>query len=169
MAPSRLSAQAVAMRETSHRGSAIAEARRSSKSSCLSRSVTMTSGMGAVRKRAVVQWFSWRHWLRALRKLLPVLMPGLSSVLEGVPNAKFAERSVAPARVAPATALRSDSAAVHTSLAIGPTQLSLHCLQAAPDFRASAACAARDLHLLTPSEGRHLGHTARSEGTPWAP
>ena len=46
-------------------------------------------------------------------------MPKLSSVLEGVPNAKFAERSVEPAGVAPATALRSDCAAVHTSLAIG--------------------------------------------------
>ena len=51
----------------------------------------------AVRKRAVVQ----RHWLRALRKLLLpgywiagrcVLVHGLSSVLEGVTNAKFAER-----------------------------------------------------------------------------
>ena len=79
---------------------------------------------GAVRKRAVVQCFSWRLWLRALRKLLPVLMPGLSSVLEGVPNAKFAERSVAPAGVAPATTLRSESVSVHTSLAIEPTQLS---------------------------------------------
>ena len=87
---------------------------------------------GAVRKRAVVQRFSWRHRLRALRKLLPgcwttgrcVLMPGLSSVLEGVPNAKFAEKRVASAVVAPATALRSDGSAVHTGLAKKPTQLS---------------------------------------------
>ena len=69
---------------------------------------------GAVRKRAVVQRFSCRHWLRALRKLPTgcrtagrcVLMPGLSSAT----NAKFADRSAAPSGVAPATALRSDSA-----------------------------------------------------------
>ena len=87
---------------------------------------------GAVRKRAVVQSFSLRHWLRALRKLLPgcqtarccVLLPGLPSVLEGVPNPKFAERSIEPAGVAPATALRPNCATVHTGLAIEPTQLS---------------------------------------------
>ena len=53
-----------------------------------------------------------------------VLMPRLSSVLEGVPNAKFTEKSVAPAEVAPAAALRPDCATVHTSLALEPAQLS---------------------------------------------
>ena len=86
----------------------------------------------AVRKRAVVQWFSWRHWLRVLRKVVTgcrtagrcVLMPGLSSVLKSVPNAKFTERSIEPAGVAPATALRPDCAAVHPGLATELTQLS---------------------------------------------
>ena len=94
-------------------GSAIAVALRSS----VSRLIVSVSQNDvpdrAVRKMAVVQKFSWRCWLRALRELLTacrtagrcVLMPGLSSVLEGVPHAKFAERSVAPAAVAPATSL----------------------------------------------------------------
>ena len=71
-------------------------------------------------------------WLRVLRKVLTgcrtagrcVLMPGLSSVLKGVPNAKLTERSIEPAGVAPATALRPDCAAVHTGLATEPAQLS---------------------------------------------
>ena len=46
LAPSNLSAQVVPYRETTHRGSAIAEARRSSASSCLSRSVRSRSRMG---------------------------------------------------------------------------------------------------------------------------
>ena len=50
------------------------------------------------------------------------LPSGLSSVLERVPNTKFAERSVEPAGVAPGTPLRSDGAAVHTGLAVEPTQ-----------------------------------------------
>ena len=49
-------------------------------------------------------------------------MPELLSVLEGVPNAKLAERSVEPAGVAPATPLRSEKATVHTSL---PTSAAL--------------------------------------------
>ena len=46
MAPSSLSVHAVAHRETTHRGSAIAEARRSSPSTCLSRSVRVMSRVG---------------------------------------------------------------------------------------------------------------------------
>ena len=50
----------------------------------------------------------WGHWLQVLRKVLSgcctagrcVLVPRLSSVLKGVPNAKFTERSIAPAEVA---------------------------------------------------------------------
>ena len=69
---------------------------------------------GTVRKRAAVQKFSWRDWLRALRELLTggraagccVLVPRLSSILEGIPNAKFTKRSVASAKVA--TAARRD-------------------------------------------------------------
>ena len=52
---------------------------------------------GAIRQRAVVQGFSWEHWLRALRELLIngpasasyVLRPRLPTVLKGVPNSKF--------------------------------------------------------------------------------
>ena len=87
---------------------------------------------GAVRKRAVVQRFSWGHWLRVLRKVLAgcrttgrcVLVPGLSPVLKGVPNFKLSESSIESAGVAPATALRPDCPAVHTSLSIKPTHLS---------------------------------------------
>ena len=46
MPPSRLSAQAVACGETTHRGSGIAEAQRSSVSRCTSRSDRATSQMG---------------------------------------------------------------------------------------------------------------------------
>ena len=86
----------------------------------------------AVRKRAVVQWFSWGHWLRVSRKVLTrcrtagrcVLMPRLSSVLKSVPNAQRPERSIKPAEVAPATPLRPGCATEDTDLAIEPTQLS---------------------------------------------
>ena len=69
----------------------------------------------AVRKRAVVQWFSWGHWLRVPRKVLTrcrtagrcVLMPKLSSVLKSVPNAQ-----------------RHGCATEDTDLAIEPTQRS---------------------------------------------
>ena len=79
--------KAVAQRETAHRGSAIAEARRSSVVSFSQSDVPD----GAVRKRAVVQRFSWRYWLRTLGELLTsgrtagrcILMAGLSSILEG--------------------------------------------------------------------------------------
>ena len=48
---------------------------------------------------------------------------GLSSVLKGVSNTKFAERSIKPAEGTPTAPLRSDCATVHTGLAIEPTQL----------------------------------------------
>ena len=103
-------------------GRAIAEARRRSESSCLSRSVRTTSREGQF-GRAVVQRFSWRHRLRALRKVAdrlpdrwPLRPDARAVVCPGrCPNAKFAERSVAPAGV--------DSATEDTSLAIEPTHL----------------------------------------------
>ena len=161
MAPSRLSAQAVAYREATHRGSAIAEAKLGEQ---LLPSVSQNDVPDrAVRKRAVVQRFFWRYWLRRLltgcrTPGLCVLMPGLSSLLEGVPNAKFAERSVAPAGVAPATSLRSDSTTVDTSLATKPAQLShTVCKQHLTSVLL--------LHLL---QRRQLGHTTRRGGTPCA-
>ena len=52
------------------------------------------------------------------------LRPDARAVVCPVPNAKFVERSIEPAGVAPATPLRSDCATVHTGLAVEPTQLS---------------------------------------------
>ena len=91
------SAQAVAHRETTHRGSANAEARRELGEQLLVSISLDDVSDAAVRKRAVVQWFS----LGALaagseEKVLTrcrtagrcVLMPKLSSVLKSVPNAQ---------------------------------------------------------------------------------
>ena len=59
----RLSAGAVAYRETTQPGSAIAEAQRSSESSCLFRSGEEDVPNWAIRQRAVVQGFFWKHQL----------------------------------------------------------------------------------------------------------
>ena len=121
MAPSKLPAQDVAYRETTHRGSAIAEAQRSSESSCSSRSV--------------VQRFPSKSWRQALRELTVCRTagrPGCRLSWKVSPNAKFAEKSVASAVVAPATPLWSGGATEDAGLVIKPAQLPPHCLQAAP-------------------------------------
>ena len=124
---------------------------------------------GAVRKRAVVQRFFWRYWVLALRKLLTVcrtvgccvLMPELSSVLEGIP-AKFTERSVASAEVASATSLRPDGLAGNTGLATEPAQLPhTVCKQ-----QLSSVFLPHMLHE-TSICGCHVSG-AHSGGTPWA-
>ena len=134
-------------------------------SSCLSRSVRPTSWTG-----------QFGSGLRALRELLTgcrtagrcVLMPGLSSVLEGVPNAKFAERSVASAAVAPATLLFSGSAAEDASLAIKPAQLShTVCKQhltsvLLPHMLCEISICRRRVSVGNCATLRHSG------GTPWA-
>ena len=101
MVPSRLSVQDVAYRETTHRGSAIAEARRSSK----------TSSEAGCRPEVLLEELAASS--EGVADQLPyrcILMPGLSSILEGVSNA--------PAEVASATTLRPDGPASHTGLAI---------------------------------------------------
>ena len=58
---------------------------------------------GAIRQWAVVQGFSWGHWLRAVKQLLIhgrastsyILMPSLPAVLKGVPNTKFPKWCIA--------------------------------------------------------------------------
>ena len=129
MAPSRLSAHAVAYRETTQRGSAIGEARRSSANTCLSRLDNVPSW--AVWKRGVVDVVTWVHQQRALRRLLNdgraighcTLVSGLSSVLEGIANTKVSEGSVASAEGASATSPRPDGAASYTGCTVEMAQL----------------------------------------------
>ena len=114
-----------------HRGSAIAEGRRSSASRCLSQSVRTNVPDRAVWKRAVVKRVSWGHWLRALRRLLTggrtadryILMSGLSSVLRGIPDTKFTEWGIAVAKAASVASLPSDSATYDAGCAVETAQL----------------------------------------------
>ena len=78
--------------KTTHRGSAMAEARRRAQRAAARLSqLGPTSRMGAVRS---FQRFSWRHWLRALRGLLP----GCQTTGRCVPDAQAV---VCPEKVFP--------------------------------------------------------------------
>ena len=86
---------------------------------------------GAIRQRAVIQGFSWGHWLRAPRHLLIhgrasasyILMPRLPAVLKGVPNTKFPKWCVAVAKTARVASPRPYGATDDTCSTVKMTQL----------------------------------------------
>ena len=121
----------MAYRETLQRGSAIAEARRSSASNCLSRSARTMSRIGQFGERAVIETVAWEHRLRALRRLRDgeraigrsVLMSGLSSVLKGIANKEVSERSISSAEGASVTSPRPDGVTGYTGCTVETAQL----------------------------------------------
>ena len=71
-----------------------------------------------------------------------ILMPGLSSILESVPSAKFTERSVASAEVASATSLRPGGSRKLQRPRDQASAVAPYCLEAAAVLRVFAQFAA---------------------------
>ena len=111
------------------RGVAIAEALRRSASSCLSRSVMAMSRMEQF--GSVIARVSWRHWLRAVRKMVrggradgcSILVSRLSAVLEDVTYCDVPGWSILLALTAAMAPLRPNCVTENTGRTVELAQL----------------------------------------------